>query len=84
MASEKNKKEGKAIAFKTIVGTTSDENSMIVHFDIVPYYLPKIKTQKENSSAKTENVVKNLISYEYIFTGKNSQITDLKIQYAPN
>lgn len=84
LASEKNKKEGKAIAFKTIVGTTSDENSMIVHFDIVPYYLPKIKTKEENSSAKTENVVKNLISYDYIFTGKNSQITDLKIQYAPN
>lgn len=93
LCSEDRRKSGQAIAYKTIVNTTCDDNSFVIHFDIMPYYVPKpavpeISKKDQASISKAQqnpsDVVKNLISYDYIFTGHNSHITDLKIQYMPN
>jgi len=91
LASEEKRNKGEAMAYKTILNTTCDDNSFVIHFDIMPYYIPKPPKEEKKDKKTVEkipsspsDIVKNLISYDYIFTGKNSHITDLKIQYSPN
>ena len=98
LASEDRRKAGTAQIFKISTSITSDDTTFVVHFDILPYFLPKVSTQdkdKQNTQtvaagSSTRNVlggtkvIKNLISYDYIFTGKNSHIKDLKVHFGPN
>lgn len=90
LASEEKRKNGEAIAYKTVMSLTSDDTTFTIHLDVYPYYLPKLQIEKTNTTANGQNrindtgsksQIKNLIHYDYIFTGKNSHITDLKIQY---
>lgn len=99
LSSEVNRKAGTAIIFRIIPTVTSDDTSYILHFDVMPYKLPNITAKtlsttntptNQTISPGTNNVpvgasstIKNLITYDYIFTGKNSQIMDLKIKYLP-
>ena len=96
LASEDKVKAGTAQTFKTSVNVTCDDNSYVVHFDVFPYYLPKVNTDKGNETANTSAVsaggktvigpsteIRNLMTYNYIFTGKNSHIKDLTIEYLP-
>lgn len=93
LASEEKRKKGEAIAYRTVINTTCDDNSYIIHFDIMPYYAPKpapdpkdvksVDGKPVSINSTPGEMVKNLINYEYIFTGKNSHITDLKIEYKP-
>lgn len=97
LASEENMKAGTAQTFRTIMNITCDDNTYVVHFDIYPHYLPKVDVKdknapgantttinpgsKSNVGASTE--IRNLMTFNYIFTGKNSHIKDLKIEYLP-
>lgn len=94
LASEDRRLAGNAIAFKTIPTVTCDDNTYVVHFDIYPYFLPKIDPAKKeetgnkiNAGSKnvigSANTIQNLMTYNYIFTGKNSHILDMDIKYLP-
>jgi hypothetical protein len=93
LASEANRKAGTAVAYKISTNITSDENTYLVHFDVIPYQLPLVSTKPNNNSdtliAGSSNLIgsskriKNLITYNYLFTGYNSHIIDLKIDYIP-
>lgn len=91
LGSEEKIKKGEAIVHRTLTCVTSDANTYMVHFDIYPHKVPKIdeqdktvktgQTKKDNKLANGE--IKNLIKYDYLFSGKNSHILDLKIDFAP-
>jgi hypothetical protein len=91
LASQKRRSEGNAIAAKIITSITSDQTTYVVHFDVYPHFIPKEQansnTIKPGSSTKmvvgATSQIKNLITYDYIYTGKNSHILDMKIQYGP-
>lgn len=90
LASTERRKSGTAIASKTVVSITSDDTSYIVHFDVYPHFLPKaVDDGKVTTGGAVKNVVgssgavKNLITYDYIYSGKNSHILDLKIEFGP-
>lgn len=89
LSSEERRKAGRAFAYKTVTQITSDEATYLIHIDVYPYRIPKIekegvKTSKQSSAVTNDaGAVKNLITYNYIFTGKNSHISQLKVQYLP-
>jgi len=76
-ASEQRRQNGEAIIFKIVTNITSSKNSYLVHFDIYPYRL--IQPIRPDLAPNQANV----ITYNYIFTGLNSHIKDLKITYNP-
>jgi len=89
LASTEKVKKGEGQAFRTVTSITSGQSTYLVHFDVYPYAIPKpVKERGSISPGRSSTNVdssslKNLISYNYIFTGKNSHIEDLKIQYNP-
>lgn len=89
LASEELRKQGLATAMKTITTFTSDESTFTIHFDIYEHLIPRVDANTGelvagNPSRSTlGEEIKNLITYDYIFTGKNSHIRELKIQYHP-
>lgn len=91
MGSEEKKKNGTAVLHKTLVSVTSDANTYMVHYDIYPYYAPKVdggnvvKTGDGGKGAKklSNGDIANLITYDYLFSGRNSHVLDLKIDFAP-
>lgn len=92
MGGEEKKKNGTAVLYKIVVSVTSDANTYMVHYDIYPYYVPKVedksntvKTGDGGKAAKqlSNGDIANLITYDYLFSGKNSHVLDLKIDFAP-
>jgi len=92
LASTERRLDGSAQAQRTIPSITCDDATYVVHFDVFPYALPKINTNSTLQNqivAGTKNVigssdlVRNMMTYNYIFTGLNSHILDLKIEYLP-
>ena len=89
LASADNRKAGTGFTFKTVTAITSDDTTYLVHFDIYPFRLPKVdgNNNKVAVGSKTvvgdASIVKNLITYDYIFTGRNSHIKNLKVEYGP-
>jgi hypothetical protein len=99
LGSLENRLAGKATVHKTMLSVTSDDRTYVLHYDVIPFQTPKTKietTTGNNPSAFVSREVidtgqknnprknnKNLIEYDYIFTGKNSQIIDLKINFIP-
>ena len=96
-ASEEKRKAGQARAYKTIMTVTSDETTYVIHIDIFPYNLPKLETEKKDGGQTNTSTaqpggsnvigdaskIHNLMTYNYIFTGKNSHIMNLEIKYLP-
>jgi len=96
LSSEEKVKAGTASTNKILINITCDDDTYVVHFDVLPYFLPKVNTDKKDEPANTvsipaggkstiggANEIKNLITYDYIFTGKNSHIKNLDIKYLP-
>lgn len=86
LASDEKIKGGEGKAFRTITNITSDATSYVVHFDVYPYTIPKpsdgsLKVNQKESNA--ESTITNMIQYDYVFTGRNSHILDLRIKYMP-
>jgi hypothetical protein len=91
LASEEKKQKGQATVHRTIVSITSDANTYMIHFDIYPYFVPKVD-EKKNTVATgdgktqkrlTNGDIKNLIKYDYLFSGRNEHVLDLKVDFAP-
>ena len=89
LASEQKAKAGEMKAFKTITSITCDESTYLIHFDVYPYHVPNVDKKANEVTPGNKNIVgekslvRNLIYYDYIFSGMNSHIKDLKIQYDP-
>jgi hypothetical protein len=88
LASTERVKSGQGYAFKTVTNVTSGQSTYLVHIDIYAYSIPKpnkkagVLNPGASSNVDAQGSV-NLLTYNYIFTGKNSHIEDLKIQYNP-
>ncbi len=98
LASAEKRQNGEATLFKTALNITSDKTTYVVHVDVFPYRFPKSESlagaapangsstidpnNSTNISAGSETP-KNLLVYDYIFTGQNSHILDLAIKYMP-
>lgn len=97
LSSDAAKKAGTAQQFSIKTSITSDDDTFLIHFDILPTYLERdvIKKPAERNSVKPgsserqvvssqqDPIVKNVIEYDYIFTGNNSHIKELKIGFDP-
>lgn len=79
---------GNGYSFKIVTNITSNENTYLIHYDIYPVKIPKPQPEterpvKNQALSGSKSDLLNLITYDYIFTGFNSHIKDLKIQYLP-
>lgn len=88
MAGKEAVDSGNGYSFKTVTNITSNENTYLIHFDIYPVKIPKPQPEAEKpvknaavSGSKSD--ILNLITYDYLFTGFNSHIKELKVQYLP-
>lgn len=75
-------KDGNIVLPKIVTNVTSDAATYVIHFDVMEYRVPK--TEKTSVvTAGSSNAFTNapIIEYDYIFTGKNIDIKDLKIAY---
>lgn len=81
MGSAEARERGTAVTFKIATNITSDQGTYIIHYDIYPYRhaLPNLTVTSQDRMADDSNV----IYYDYIFTGKNSHIEDMKITFSP-
>jgi hypothetical protein len=97
LASEEKRKQGTAQSYKIMVNTTTDATTYVVHVDIIPFMFPKIEFQPTTQSANSTELAPganntvgglamsshNLVTYDYMFTGANKDILDMKISYNP-
>ena len=90
LSSAEKRRSGQAQAFKTITTITSDESTYVIHFDVYQYYMPKIAKDVTQNNQVTKRpvtgsaeIVQNVISYDYMFSGRNSHIKSLQIKYDP-
>lgn len=75
--------------YKTISTMTSNADSVTLHWDVVEFVVPNIsKKAAQNSAYKhwftADGTPKNLYTYDYIFSGKNTDILtfEMKLQNA--
>jgi hypothetical protein len=79
------------VFYKHMVGITSDDESVVVHVDVVQFEVPNIvPTEKVGQSTDQfytqledgSRVPKDFMEFDYIFTGKNKDILafDMKMQ----
>lgn len=85
------KSTNSVIFYKHMVGITSDDDSVIVHVDVVQFEVPNVTPQTGvNTSTDAfytvlsdgSRVPKDYMEFDYIFTGKNKDIMhfDMKMQ----
>lgn len=92
LASTQKRKEGTALVHKTLISVTSDANTYMIHYDIYPLRIPKIDESdkvKTGEASKGQQKLangqmKNLITYDYLFSGKNSHVLDMRIHFSPS
>jgi hypothetical protein len=89
LASNDNRAAGNVRGYKILSNITSDDDTLVVHFDIVNYSIPKIDENAGKQTGKdTANKSqffniddkKNVMKFEYIFTGKNADILNLNMK----
>lgn len=73
--------------FKTISSVTSNDEVIVLHFDIVEFKIPNITIPAEKAKDEwyyTTNTgvrtPKNSIEFDYIFSGKNTDILDMSLK----
>jgi hypothetical protein len=88
MSTEKLRK-GEGITPKIVVNITSDDTTYLVHYDIYEQKAPKMSVEQDQVKTNIKKLtfandkVRNLVTYDYIFSGRNSHILDFKINFAP-
>jgi hypothetical protein len=78
-------KDGMATMSRTVTNITSDASTFVIHFDVMEHRIPAKVKESSAVSAGSSNAFPGapIIEYDYIFTGKNSDIKELKIMYQP-
>ena len=92
LAGNDNRKEGIVKAYKIYPTITSDDTTVVIHYDILNFAVPKkeedsSKKDNHDSVSKSKSILpsseddKNVMVFDYIFTGKNMDILnfDMKI-----
>lgn len=90
LAGNDKRAEGNLKGYKILTNVTSDDDTVVVHYDIANYAIPKLTEdsgKKEGKDSVDKSVPfqidkdKNLMTFEYLFTGKNVDILnfDMKI-----
>lgn len=88
LASNENREDGVVKAYKIYPTITSDENTVVIHYDILNFAIPKKEESSVSSVDKSSAFKipesqndKNVLNLDYLFTGKNVDILtmDLKI-----
>lgn len=79
-------KNGSAKIYKIVTSITSDAATYVIHFDVFEHDVPAVDNGKVVTAGGTSGgqfADASIIEYDYIFTGKNTDIKDLKIAYMP-
>jgi type 1 fimbria pilin len=92
-ASFKSIEDGKIVSFKILTNITSSDDTVVIHFDIVEHIFvnttpdekPKAKAVGLNDryfieNEKGEKVPKNSLEFDYVFSGRNSDILDFSVK----
>lgn len=74
--------------FKTVSSVTSNSEVVLIHFDIIEFVVPNVTIKKEEFSqskffVKQSNgtwIPKNSLEFDYIFTGKNTDIIEFNLK----
>lgn len=64
---------GEGMQFRISPVITSDDTTYTIHYDVYPHAMPKPKQIEDGKI--------NYLHYDYLFTGKNSHIKDLRITF---
>ena len=89
MADNTARKNGLIKGFKTLTSITSNDETVLLHYDIVEHFIPdnnpNRQTEKLDESKFTyvtdgKIIPYNSFEYDYIFTGKNTDILDFSIK----
>ena len=93
LASEGKRKAGTAVLWKVVPNITCDDISFTLHFDVFAYPIEKpVANTTSTLSAGSTNTqivsgpagtIRNLLTYDYLFSGFNSHIKDLNINFDP-
>ena len=88
LANKERAASGNGYTFRIVNSVTSDDITYVIHIDVYPNKIPKadpeknIKTSNAVGSATTSSTnFANLIEYDYTFTGNNSHVDRLKIDF---
>ena len=87
MANRKAIEKDEITIFKTISSVTSNDEVIVLHFDVVEFKVPNITIPTEKAkdewyytTADGKKVPKNSIEFDYIFSGKNTDILDMSLK----
>lgn len=89
LASNEKRVEGNLKFYQILTSVTSDDDTLVVHYDIVNYAIPKVEqdsNKKEGSDTVKKTPIfdiddkKNVMVFDYIFTGKNRDILALDMK----
>lgn len=90
LASTEKRRKGDAVVHKTVANITSDDTTYVLHYDVYPYNAPKMEADRNGVEVSTKpelkmssGQIRNLLTYDYVFSGRNSHILDLKIEFSP-
>lgn len=91
-AAFKSVEEGKIVNFKILKNMTTDDETVVLNFDIVEHIIINLtpdETKKETigvfeqyftKNDKGEKVPKNSLEFDYVFSGMNTDILDFAIK----
>lgn len=89
LAAKKAVEDNKVKLFKTLSSITSNEEVIVVHFDCVEFEVPNVTLDKDKSSnfdkwftttAAGERMPLNSLTFDYIFSGRNTDILDFSLK----
>lgn len=88
LASTAKMRAGEAVVPTIVSQITSDATTYLIHIDVyaTEYHKMSVKNGEVKTRPKNEmddGQIRNLLTYDYIFTGRNSHILDLKIEFEP-
>lgn len=88
LASNEARDEGNVKGYKILTTLTSDDDTVVVHYDIVNYAIPK--TQEDSGKKEGKDSIdktvpfqlkeNNQMTFDYIFTGKNTDILNFEMK----
>lgn len=89
LAAKQAVEDNKVKLFKTLSSITSNEEVIVVHFDCVEFEVPNVTLDKDKSSnfdkwftttSSGERMPLNSLTFDYIFSGKNTDILDFSLK----
>ena len=81
LASNEKREQGQVQSFEIHTQITSDDTTVTVHYDIIGLAIPKVQEDTTRATADLFQITEeNQASYDYIFTGKNTDILNFEMK----